>query len=271
MNQFAVTRRAADGSYKTGTLAAVLPDFVANERWLVISPHDDDAAIAGGLLLKAATEAGARVSVRVATDGRMGYTREEDRADIVEIRRRETIESYETLGVSDVVWLSYPDSDLALHTGRRRADVAGRLPDVRFGYSGLQNSITAEMRAIRPHRVIVLAETDFHPDHKTVFQESLISFFHASGSIWPELGEPWEIPEEGPRVYEVVAYTNFAAAPDYRITCPEDVFQAKLNAIASFASQRQIAALVSSIRRAGPIEFFRTVPFDLYRPERVSF
>lgn len=113
VNQF--SKRQPDGSIKRGSLLEIVEGSVPGEHWLFVTPHDDDVAVAGGLLVMAAVDAGIRISVRVVTDGRLGYTRVEDREDIVRIRREETLESFALLGVTDVEWYGYPDGNLYPH------------------------------------------------------------------------------------------------------------------------------------------------------------
>ena len=221
-------------------------------------------AIAGGLLVQAVVNAGAAVSCRITTDGRMGYTREEELPDIVEIRKEETRESFGLLGAEDVAWLDYPDADLYRHAGRRRLAGSGR-PDPRGGHSGLQNSFTGELRSLRPDRLVFLSGNDYHPDHKLVQQEMLISLFHAQGTVWPELGEPID---GVPPLYELAAYAPFAGRPDLQLLGDEEAFGRKLEAIRVYRSQRQIEALVREIEVSGPVEYVRSYPFELYRPDR---
>src|SRR3954469_14950937 len=80
------------------------------ETWLFVSPHDDDLAIGAGLWMQAAVAAGVDVQVCVVTDGRMGYGTLEQRDRISEIRRKETYESFQILGVGEknIAWVGYP-------------------------------------------------------------------------------------------------------------------------------------------------------------------
>jgi LmbE family N-acetylglucosaminyl deacetylase len=249
-----------------GKLADVMPDWSRGERWLFVSPHDDDIAVAGALLVGAAVRAGVDVSCRIATDGRMGYTALKDREEIVAIRKEETIKSFQTLGVEDVSWYEYPDADLYRHAGRRRAD-SDEDPDVWEGYTGLQNSLTRELRVLRPDRVFVLSGNDYHPDHKLLNQELLISLFHAQGAIWPELGEQLE---SVPPLYEIAAYCPFSGDPDYQLQGDQEAFEGKLESIRAYRSQRQIEALLTGIEESGPFEYLRTYPYELYRPDHYA-
>ncbi|MFW6250745.1 MAG: PIG-L deacetylase family protein [Alkalispirochaetaceae bacterium] len=261
-----ISRKDETGRVMRGGPSEVLPGWVDGERWLFVSPHDDDIAMAGALLVTAAVEAGVRVSCRIATDGRMGYTAREQRENIVAIRKEETLESFRTLGVEDVSWYDFPDADLYRHAGRRRA-TDGASPDVREGYTGLQNSLTWELRALRPHRVIALSGNDYHPDHKLLHQELLISLFHAQGAIWPELGAQLETV---PPLYEIAAYCPFGGEPDYQLQGDGEAFGRKLESIGAYRSQRQIESLLKGIEESGPIEYMRTYPYELYRPARYA-
>ncbi|MCG8477513.1 MAG: PIG-L family deacetylase [Spirochaetales bacterium] len=261
MTTYRLSRRLTTGEIRRGSFHDVLPEYRAGERWLFLSPHDDDLAIAGGLAIAVAGAEGVEMRARIVTDGAMGYTSAVGADRIRDVRREETAACFAILGVDDYDWYDYPDAGLAPWQGRRRASDVSEAPHKVAGYTGLQNSFVAELRAWRPERLILLSPQDYHPDHKMVHQEALISLFHARGDIWPELGAPLEA---DPIVHEIAAYSPFAAAPDLELRCHEDVLHRKLDAIAAYASQRQIARLVESVRSAGPVEYLRTMPFEFY-------
>ena len=257
-------RRLTNGAIARGGLPEVFPDWHAEERWLILTPHDDDPALSAAILLAEASRIGVTVRVRIATDGSMGYTPAVSAAEVVERRRRETTASFRLLGVHDVAWYDYPDTRLYRWQGRLPVD--DTVPHglhVVAGHTGLQNSIVAELRAFRPTRVFVFSSQDYHPDHKTVHQEALISLFHALGDIWPELGRP---PATTPWIHELAAYCPFVTAPDIRIVGTDAQFDTKLAAIGAFASQTQIATLVEAVRAAGPVEYVRSFEFATYSP-----
>jgi hypothetical protein len=54
--------------------------------------------------------------------------------------------------------------------------------------------------------------------------------------------------------------------PEVKLEADPELFQKKLDAIAAYASQKQIKACVDNIREAGPVEFFRNLRFAIYRP-----
>ncbi len=216
-----------------------------------------------GLFLQAAIREGVTVQVLIVTDGCMGYCTLADRDRIVDIRRQETYESFQVLGIPQdrVQYIGYPDGGLVPFIGRRSAR-AGE--DGIAGYIGLQNAFTHHLRRVRPTRVYVPTHTDLHPDHRITHSELLISVFHAAGAIWPELGEPLGDP---PSVGELAVYCDFVDLPNLEIIGDEEVFQTKLNSITAYKSQAQIERLVDSLRRAGPYEYVRESEFRLFTPD----
>jgi LmbE family N-acetylglucosaminyl deacetylase len=268
---FQFTRRLADGDLRRSSDLAELmqSEDLSRECWLFVGPHDDDLCIGGGLLMQAAAEAGADLQSVIVTDGRQGYCRQEQRETICGIRWEETLASFETLGIdaATVANLGFPDGGLIEFAGRRplqNGDENGCSDSAVCGSIGLQNSFTHMLRQLRPARVFVPTPTDLHPDHRITHGELMISLFHAAGAIWPELGPPLV---EVPKVYEMAVYCDFSEPPNLEVVSDAEHFQKKLDSIAAFQSQVQIASLVASLKKAGPFEYFREVTFRLYCPE----
>lgn len=237
-------------------------ESLRGERWLFVSPHDDDVVVGGGLWMMAAIESAAEVHLLVVTDGRQGYCNDQQRSTIVEDRRGELFECYEMLGVKgrNIYALAYADGGLHGYQGRRPA--LGTERERIAGYVGLQNTLTHYLRRVRPTRVFVPGASDYHPDHQIIYNELLISIFHANGKIWPELGEPCELPS----VYEMAIYCDFANEPNLELKSDEGRFQLKLDAIGVFQSQQQLTQLIDQVRRGGPYEYFFEMGFKFYSP-----
>ena len=115
--------------------------------------------------------------------------------------------------------------------------------------------------------MVLPTDADYHPDHKIVHRELLISLFHATGSVWPELGKPLTAV---PYLYELAIYSDFPSPPNIQLTATAQDFAAKLEAIAAFASQEQITAVVEGVRTGGPVEYVRELPFTFYDPARYA-
>jgi len=238
-----------------------VPD-VARETWLFVGAHDDDICIGAGLWLQAAVQAGVDVWALIVTDGRMGYCTPEQEPHIVEIRRRETLTSFEILGLAaeKILFFDYPDNDLAAHQGRRKAPSD---PYAIAGYTGLQNSFTWLLRKLQPGRIFIPAESDTHPDHKITYTELMISVFHATGAIWPELGTPMK---RLPMIYESAIYENFRIPPNLELRADELAYERRMQSVLAYESQAQIEAVIAEIEALGPYEYLYEHPFPQYNP-----
>ena len=256
-----------DGSEKkvSGSLSDSFENWKDNEKFLFVSPHDDDALIGGGLLMQIAVKAGADVAVLIVTDGSMGYCDESEIDTISSIRKKEAVDAYCSIGVNEenIHWVGLPDCRVNLYRGKIPANRTE--PGNIEGFTGLQNSFTYFLRKLKPTRLLVPTDADLHPDHKYVHEELLISVFHASGAIWPELGQPYSGID---KIYEMAVYCDFPDVPDIQLKTSEECLKQKISGIEAYVSQKQIASLVENIRANGPYEFFRSVKFKLYNPLR---
>lgn len=264
MSDFSFVRRSANGLVRSSSAHTIFSDFKEDkERWLFVAPHDDDLVLGSSFLLSYAVSCGIAVRALITTDGRMGYGSSVSKSEIVEIRAKETKASFSVLGVDDVVWLNYPDCLLHHYCGCKESTT-----DEPFAYKGqvgLQNSYVAQLRDFRPTRVFIPSGNDYHPDHKTVYNEFLISLFHSTGDIWPQLGEPLAAT---PDLFEMAIYKDFIVPPDVQLKVSDTIFQKKLDSIAAYVSQKQIWQLIENVKKTGPVEYYYNVTFDLYLPKK---
>ncbi len=128
-----------------------------------------------------------------------------------------------------------------------------------------QNAFTYCLRKIRPTQCFLPTSKELHPTHRIVHEEFVISLFHASGGIWPELGEPLD---KTPYTHEIAVYCDFPEPPQLKMRGPVSLLEKKLNATASFRSQRQIGSIIDIVRHTGPEEYIRALEFKLYNPHR---
>lgn len=264
MNKIEFVRLVGEERRTADTLAGVSRHWQGDrERFLFVSPHDDDVALGAGLFVQLALREKVPVYILIVTDGSMGYCTKEQKDKISEIRREETYACYMSLGVprENIIWLAFPDCRLNYYRGRRFSDSNDwtKLE----GYIGLQNSFTYWIRKIAPSQCFLPTSSDLHPDHKIVHEEFLISLFHAAGNIWPELGGAIE---KVPYVHEMGVYCDFPQPPKVRIQTPKSFLEKKLEAIAAFQSQKQIAFLIEIVRKSGPYEYLRELNYKLYQP-----
>lgn len=259
-----ITRLVGDERRVASTLQGVSKHWQGSkECFIFFSPHDDDAVIGNGLLIQVALSENVPVYIVVVTDGSMGYCTMEEKQTIAELRRNETYNCYQSLGIpkENIIWLGYPDCQLRMFQGRRPAKHND--PVTVEGYVGLQNSFTYWIRKIQPTQCFVPTSSDLHPDHRIVHEELVISLFHATGSIWPELGKPLE---KTPYIHEYGVYCDFPKPPQLQIKSPISMLDKKLKGIAAFRSQKQIGAVIDILKNAGPVEYIRALDFRLYSP-----
>lgn len=264
--QMTFARRTPSGLVVSHSPADVFDGWKGqDERWMFVSPHDDDVAIGAGVTLLAALAENLRADVVVTTDGRMGYCRLPQRRSIAQVRHAEAQKAYTEMGLAPdrLHFLHFPDCHLNPYRGRHFATIGD--PTELEGASGLQNAFPQILRQVRPSRVFLPTISDLHPDHRIVNEEMQISLFHAQGKIWPELGDPIA---DVPRVYEYACYCDFPEPPQLKIAGPAWMLERKLKAIRHFASQEQIDLLVEEQRKAGPAEYIREVSFKFYSPKQ---
>ncbi len=210
--------------------------------WVVIAPHDDDAALGCGMLLGEAIARGIAVHVVIVTDGAMGYDDPSARATLVRTRAAEAQAAYAQLGVASVRWLGFADGSLSRHQGCFPPDQP----------PSLAQALVSVLRELAPRVVFWCDDDDLHPDHRVTASEAAIATFWASARIWLERGTPIVSPQTW--TYPVYGRTPSRPARTYVGT--NEALARKLGALQAFASQTVIAELVERIAHNDPIEHF---------------
>lgn len=203
---------------KDETSVQLALEMMSKRRILAISPHPDDSEIIAGGFLAGAVIRNASIKLVVVSDGRKGSTTTADEEELVKIRKDEQMRACEVLGIREVEFLGYIDSEI---------------PEPRSIRSYIMNEI-------RKHRADLVITTDptleyeAHLDHVHVgraVMESVLLLSHQSigkGKVYPgrpalALGAPGH-----PNLVLDVAGT----------------FETKMNAISCHESQLQDIAYV---------------------------
>ncbi len=178
-------------------------------RALVIAAHPDDVDFGAGGTVATWTDAGWDVRYVIATRGQKGVQDpDQDPHEYGARREAEQREAARVVGVTDVTFLDYMDSEV---------------PDD----LGLRKDLAREFRRHRPHRLLTmdptLLPTEYfvnHPDHRRVATAALDVTMTGgtTAAIFPELQKdeglpPWRALEEtwlmgpggGPMVVDVTA------------------------------------------------------------------
>ncbi len=81
-------------------------------RVVAVSPHPDDMEIVAGGLIRSFTKKGKEVYLIVVSDGRKGSLKKEDEDSLARTRMEEQLCSANVLGVKEVHFLNYVDSEV---------------------------------------------------------------------------------------------------------------------------------------------------------------
>jgi len=127
------------------------PDEI-QPRLLAISAHPDDVEFTSGGSLARWADEGWIIHLVVCTDGSKGSQNPGDDPQILAaLRRNEQEEAARSLGVRRVIWLGYPDGELAQS-------------------NGLVEQLARHIRLLRPDRMLAWdawKPYQLHPDHRS--------------------------------------------------------------------------------------------------------
>lgn len=214
-----------------------LPDL--GSHLVVLSPHDDDAALGAGGLIKARSEQGKKNTVIVLTDGSLGYSTPDEKGTIVKTRKAECARCYSMLG-ADVINLDFPD--MGLHPYR-----CWSTPD---GREGAYQAVIRHLRELDATALLMPNPADRHPDHKAAYDIGTVAVFQAGSRVAEEFGKPISL-------VGVFCYAVWGRLPEethyHQVTPGQRI--AKEKALASFRSQRDIIHSLLS-RSEGNREMF---------------
>ena len=195
---------------------------VGGPRTLVVTAHPDDVDFGAAGTIARWTDEGVEVTYCLVTDGDAGgYDRTVDRREIAAIRRAEQAAAAKEVGVSDLVWLGYPDGRLTVSLELRR-------------------DIARVIRQVRPQRVVAQWpernwESVFasHPDHLAAGEATLCA-------VYPDARNPFAFPDLlaaglEPHIVEEV-WVMSAPHPDTFVDVT-DTFERKLAALRCHVSQ----------------------------------
>jgi LmbE family N-acetylglucosaminyl deacetylase len=155
----------------------VVIDPPAPASVLVVMAHPDDAEFSAGGTLGRWTDAGARVTYCVCTDGDKGTSDpSRDPREVAELRIAEQRAAARVLGVEDVVFLGHPDGVLQPTLELRR-------------------DVVRVIRTVRPEAVLCPDPTRRfgpayinHPDHRAIGEVAL-------DAVYPSARDPLVFPE----------------------------------------------------------------------------
>jgi LmbE family N-acetylglucosaminyl deacetylase len=192
------------------------------DRILVITAHPDDVDFGCAGSVAVWSGAGAHVTYCVVTDGDAGgFDPSVPRSEIPAIRRAEQTAAAAIVGVSDLVFLAYPD-------GRVQTTLE------------LRRDLSRVIRQVRPERVVCPSPERWwdrlfasHPDHLAVGEASMCA-------VYPDARNPFAFPElaaEGLEAHKVAQLWVMASPRASTYVDVTDTFEKKVAALRAHVSQ----------------------------------
>jgi len=228
---------------RRGSISLLFHGWKRGETVAFLSPHDDDAALGAGYLIRAVQKAGGVPVVLIFCKGDAGYTEAKAKRTIVARRRREAYAAYDALGVppENVVRFDRPDLSLVGHVDR--ISPAGR--------KGVVEKLIGGLRARKARRIVFTSPHYENWDHTAVHMLGMYATPQAGDPLLADLGPP--SPVETLLVYSV--WGDFPPRPggglraDLGILARDRDEKAVREALAHFASQTDIMANTVAARR----------------------
>ncbi len=218
----------------------IFPDFGKDEVLAVMSPHDDDAIIGAGYAMLAAKKAGADVYVVIFCRGDAGYSTIEEKETIEEVRKKETFDCYERLGIpkDHIIRLDFKDFSAFGNIGWEKAD-------------GKPGDMPRILRFLRDKKVTRVMVPNHHREHIDHTAAHIMSSFDI-----PQAGDICIVDNGTPHgVKSVLEYSVWAdLAPDDALVnsrpsnlranrilaVSSDIEEEIANAVSAYVSQIEI-------------------------------
>ena len=112
---------------KSKKIDILFPEWQAGETVAFLSPHDDDALLGAGYLLKSTVENNGNPLLLIFCSGDAGYSVPEEKDIITQRRKQEAIQAYGMLGVKqeNIHYFDIPDFSLMPHVNRNLSQEKG--------------------------------------------------------------------------------------------------------------------------------------------------
>ena len=206
------------------------------ERVMMIMAHPDDVDFGAAGSAATWSDAGMQVTYCLVTDGDAGgFDPSVPRSEIAGIRRREQADAAAKVGVTDLIFLGFPD-------GRVEANL------------DLRKAISRAIRQVRPNRVVIQSpERNFqriyasHPDHLAAGEAALCA-------VYPDARNPYTFTElvedEGLEAWSVEEVWMMSGSQADRFVDITDNVDRKIAALMCHGSQftepQRVADMVRS-------------------------
>ena len=213
----------------------------SREKLAVFGAHDDDPLIGAGYAMAAAMENGAEVFAVIFCKGDCGYSDPSQKDTIVEIRRKENIDAFNSFGIKDqnIIRFEYPDFSLGQYIGHK----------LQNGEEGSLIKVLDFIRANGITRVMLPNGYREHSDHTAAYQITMADVIQAGDAVVSDRG----------KIQKVKNYLQYSVWADFpyddaiicgeklpgiranrAICCSEDVEKKVTTALEKYVSQMAI-------------------------------
>lgn len=236
---------------KSGNIKQIFSDWKEkNERVVFFSPHDDDAILGAAYILLASLMNEGEVFIVIFNDGSAGYSKSELKNKIVEIRKKETINAFNILGIKDenISRFDIPDFSGIHYLG-------WKLPW--NGNEGLFPRVISTLRKIKATRLIFPNGYREHIDHTAICLSAMFDGPQAGDSVIVDYGEPSKIksfiqysvwakfsPEDA-----LMNYRDVEIRANRALVVERDIEQKVTDSLMEFKTQQQIISDILEVRK----------------------
>ncbi|MUG45277.1 PIG-L deacetylase family protein [Paenibacillus woosongensis] len=192
-----------------------LESILRLKRVTVFAPHQDDEIFGSwGLIYKLTKQLDKQIKIVFISNGEKGVPGAEPDPELALIRKREAASALQTLGITDLDFLDFPDGELSEHRLQIQKEIEDRI------------LVYESELVLFPHHL------DDHPDHKVVsdiiltVQSKYRDAFYLGYEIWSKI--------ESPTLY---------------VPLTEEEFTSKLETVGFYASQLKLFDYRSHIKQ----------------------
>ena len=164
-------------------ISLLFPDWQpGNERVAVFGAHDDDPMIGAGYAMSAAMQNNAEVYVLLFCRGDCGYSTREEKDKIVSVRKKETCDAYQKMGIpaDHIQRFDYHDFSMMNQKGYYLSDNSSK---------GCFEAIIRYLRNNRITRVLIPNNYREHADHSAVYEAAAFDIVQANDPIVADWGQ----------------------------------------------------------------------------------
>lgn len=240
---------------KSNEINLIFPEWNEQKEQVVIfSPHDDDVILGAGYSLFSCLSNGAEVYIVIFNDGSAGYSKPELKNDVIEIRKKETINALKILGIEEnhIIRFEIPDFTGIQHLG-------WKLP---WNEEGLFSKVIRTLRKIGATRLIFPNGYREHIDHTAACLSAMFDGPQVGDAVIADHGEPSKIktylqysvwgklsPEDA-----LINKRDIEIRANRAIIVEKNIETKIINSLREFKSQEEIISYILEVRKERKLE-----------------